>query len=66
MQAATTERMVTIYVSEGNYEWLPQLQAVVRNSAKQRVILVAQDEHLNGILGLVNCVRKEPGGERVT
>ncbi|XP_069675926.1 fatty acid synthase-like [Periplaneta americana] len=65
-KAATVERMVTIYVSEGNYEWLPQLQAVVRNSAKQRVILVAQDEHLNGILGLVNCVRKEPGGERVT
>lgn len=29
------------------------------------MVLYTQDEHINGLLGLVNCLRKEPGGEIV-
>jgi fatty acid synthase len=54
-----------IHVSAQNYDWLPQIQAVIGSSSKRRIILVAQNEPLNGILGLVNCIRREPGGEPV-
>jgi fatty acid synthase len=56
---------VVIHVSVQNYDWLPQLQAVIDSGSKRRIILVAQNEPLNGILGLVNCIHKEPGGEPV-
>ncbi|XP_069677436.1 fatty acid synthase-like isoform X2 [Periplaneta americana] len=65
MKRTVADDAIVINVSENNYEWLPRVQAAVKSSAKQRVILVAQGEPLNGILGLVNCIRKEPGGERV-
>lgn len=29
------------------------------------MVLYTQDEPINGLLGLVNCLRKEPGGEIV-
>lgn len=54
-----------IHVSSQNYDWLPQLQEVIGKSSKHRVLLVAQGEPLSGILGLVNCIRKEPGGESI-
>jgi fatty acid synthase len=56
---------VVIHVSAQNYDWLPQIQAVIRGNSKQRIILVAQCEPLSGILGLVTCIRKEPGGESI-
>lgn len=28
-----------------------------------KLVLVAENEKFNGILGLVNCLRREPGGE---
>lgn len=31
----------------------------------QKLVLYNQDEPINGLLGLVNCLRKEPGGEIV-
>ena len=52
-------------MTSNNYDWLPQVQAAVANNPKQITYLVAQKEALNGILGLVNCIRKEPGGENV-
>lgn len=56
---------VVIHVSAQNYEWLPQIQAVIGGNSKHRIILVAQGEPLSGILGLVTCIRKEPGGESI-
>ena len=54
-----------IHVSAQNCDWLPQVQAVIGKSSEHRIILVAQGDPLNGILGLVNCIRKEPGGESI-
>ncbi|KDR18643.1 hypothetical protein L798_06624, partial [Zootermopsis nevadensis] len=56
---------VVIHVSAQNYDWLSQIQAVIGGNSKRRIILVAQGEPLNGILGLVMCIRKEPGGESI-
>lgn len=31
--------------------------------AGQKLVIYNQNEPLNGLLGLVNCLRREPGGE---
>lgn len=47
--------------------WLPVLQKILKAddaSVKQKIILVAEKDSTNGIIGLLNCIRKEPGGDR--
>ncbi|KAJ9600110.1 hypothetical protein L9F63_009586, partial [Diploptera punctata] len=56
---------VVIHVTSNNYDWLPQVQAAIADNNSKLVYMVAEKEPLNGILGLVNCIRKEPGGSKV-
>jgi fatty acid synthase len=56
---------VVIPVTTQNYDWLPQVQTAISSNSKRHIILVAQDEPLSGIVGLVNCIRKEPGSDLV-
>jgi len=58
---------VVVHITEKNLEWLEKLKEVLKEeNATSRVIVVAQNEPLNGIIGLVNCLRKEPpSGDRV-
>lgn len=44
------------------FEWLATFQNAIKN--EERVLLYSENEPLNGILGLVKCIRKELGGER--
>lgn len=41
-------------------EWLASIQTAFKDDA--RVIVVAQNDSLNGSLGFVNCLRREPSG----
>jgi hypothetical protein len=59
-QGLMVENPVVIYIAAQNYDWLPQMQTVILSNTKHRIILVAQDTPLNGILGLMNCICKEP------
>jgi fatty acid synthase len=34
-------------------------------NASMRIILVAEQDYTCGLLGFVNCLRKEPGGEMI-
>lgn len=47
-----------------SYEWLEKLKVAVRQT-KGNVIVVAQNNSKSGIVGLVNCLRKEPDGNKV-
>lgn len=51
------------YAAE-SYEWLEQLKVATRDSAS--VIVLSQNNPYSGIVGLVNCIRKEPEGTKVT
>lgn len=51
------------YASD-NYEWLERLKAATATSPS--VIVVAQNNSNSGIIGLVNCIRKEPDGQKVS
>lgn len=47
-----------------SYEWLEKLKVAVRQT-KGNVIVVAQNNSKSGIIGFINCVRKEPEGLKV-
>lgn len=49
--------------SSKEYDWLSSLQTAIANG--KSVTLYAEKDPLNGILGFVNCLRKEPGGENI-
>jgi fatty acid synthase len=59
----------------GNYEkWLDVLKDRVKelnenkennNNNNSNIWLIGNDSSINGIIGLTNCLRQEPGGERI-
>lgn len=55
---------VDIMGDDEKFMWLEKLKSLLRET--DNLVLVAQNEPLNGILGLVNCLRREPGGEKVS
>jgi fatty acid synthase len=59
------ENLVVIHVTAQNYDWLPQVQTAISSNSRHHIFLVAQAEPVSGIVGLVNCIRKEPGSEFV-
>jgi fatty acid synthase len=64
-----------ILVIDQNYDkWLEVLKDRVKeivenkennNYSNTHIWLIANDSSLNGIIGLTNCLRQEPGGERI-
>lgn len=46
-----------------SYEWLENLKVAMKNG--KNVIVVAQNNPRSGVVGLVNCLRKEPDGSKV-
>lgn len=46
-----------------SYEWLNKLKVSLKDG--KNVIVVAQNNPRSGIVGLVNCIRKEPDGTKV-
>lgn len=58
-----TASIVHVSIRDKKYDWLEKLRNAVKIGA---TILVAQNEKLSGIIGLVNCLRKEPEGDRIT
>ncbi|XP_067208782.1 fatty acid synthase-like isoform X1 [Linepithema humile] len=62
-------KIQVIHVNNYEFSWLEQLKSILnaenesRNAAK--IILVSEKDSECGLLGLVNCLRKEPGGESI-
>jgi fatty acid synthase, animal type len=48
-----------IKVTSQNYDWLDELKQSVQAGS---VLAYSEKEELSGIIGLVNCIRKEPNG----
>ena len=63
------ETQALVEVKYGRYdEWVEQLKQKFREykdrPKTENVWLFANDSELNGIIGMVNCLRQEPGGDR--
>lgn len=54
---------VDVTTNTDDLSWLPILQTAVKNDPN--TVVFAQGDDLNGVIGLVNCIRKEPSSGNV-
>lgn len=57
------QSVVDVSGGVANLDWLPVLQNAVKTDPN--VVVFSQNDDLGGVLGLVNCLRKEPGMDGV-
>jgi len=61
-----TRKTEIIHINNNEFSWLKKLNAIMEinnNTDNVRIILLSTGDFESGLLGLVNCLRKEPGGE---
>lgn len=59
---------VVIKLTGESFSWVPEIQkslTSLNTARKQKLVLYAEKEKLNGILGFFNCIRKEANGEMI-
>ncbi|CAB3220194.1 unnamed protein product [Arctia plantaginis] len=61
---ARPAKFVRILASDQSFSWIDKVKEELKEG--QKLVLYTQNEHINGLLGLVNCLRREPGGEVVS
>lgn len=49
-----------INISNTNFDWINKLQAIINGKHCEVLTLVCQNNGISGILGLLNCLNKEP------
>lgn len=56
--------LFVIMINENNFSWVEPLKEALRESetTNQKIYLVAQGQELNGLVGMANCIKQEPGG----
>lgn len=54
--------VIEILSTDNHFQWIDALKASIQSKP---TILVAQNDATPGLLGLVNCLRREPHGERI-
>lgn len=55
---------ITVKITENNFSWVESVKDAMKKSESdgQSIYLYVQGESLNGIIGMVNCLKQEPGG----
>jgi fatty acid synthase len=65
----STSKTEVIRVNNYEFSWLEQLKSILNaaNESKKiaKIILVNETDSECGLLGLINCLRREPGGESI-
>uniref|UniRef100_A0ABI7YC33 Fatty acid synthase n=1 Tax=Felis catus TaxID=9685 RepID=A0ABI7YC33_FELCA len=56
---------VFLPVEDPSFQWVNSLKNILADSSQQPVWLTATSCPDSGIVGLVNCLRREPGGHRI-
>ncbi|GFS52214.1 fatty acid synthase [Trichonephila inaurata madagascariensis] len=54
-----------LLITENNYNWVDKVKEELFEKKSGIVWLVSEDSTSNGIVGLVNCLKQEPGGDRI-
>ncbi len=73
IESIKNDNNMIIEVNENYDKWLYVLKEKVKennenkeiNNEMKNIWLIANDSSINGIIGLTNCLRQEPGGERI-
>ncbi|XP_062859033.1 fatty acid synthase [Trichomycterus rosablanca] len=58
------KQSVTLSVDSTDYKWVETLKTLLAETSDQPVWLTSTKGH-NGVVGMVNCLRQEPGGNRI-
>ncbi|XP_074080916.1 fatty acid synthase [Macrotis lagotis] len=56
---------IFLQVEDTHYKWVDSLRTILAESSNQPVWLTAAGCATSGVVGMVNCLRKEPGGQRI-
>nr|XP_027811303.1 fatty acid synthase [Marmota flaviventris]XP_027811304.1 fatty acid synthase [Marmota flaviventris] len=62
---APQDSPIFLPVEDSSFQWVDSLKGVLAESSSQPVWLTATSCPTSGVVGLVNCLRKEPGGHRI-
>ncbi|XP_057672284.1 fatty acid synthase-like [Diorhabda carinulata] len=54
------KELIAFDISSEKLDWIKPLQELIKTNKSDNVVLYAQNKPLNGILGFVNCIRREP------
>lgn len=57
-----TQTVVEVTSEDNEFKWLEPLREAIKNG---QTLAVSQKENFSGIIGLTNCVRREPGGNKL-
>ncbi|XP_028740769.1 fatty acid synthase [Peromyscus leucopus] len=64
-RAMLQDSPIFLPVEDASFQWVDSLKSILATSSSQPVWLTAMDCPTSGVVGLVNCLRKEPGGHRI-
>ncbi|XP_053145655.1 fatty acid synthase [Hemicordylus capensis] len=62
---APAKKVIFLPVDETHYKWVETLKEMLAESSEDSVWLTATSCGTSGIVGMVNCLRQEPGGHRI-
>ncbi|VTJ57756.1 Hypothetical predicted protein [Marmota monax] len=62
---APQDSPIFLPVEDSSFQWVDSLKGVLAESSSQPVWLTATSCPTSGVVGLVNCLRREPGGHRI-
>lgn len=67
MQPVELPPPVVINVTEKSFGWVESLKSALKQSESEgkKILLVCQGEETCGIVGMMNCIKQEPGGNNV-
>ncbi|XP_046994011.1 fatty acid synthase-like [Schistocerca americana] len=64
-EKTATPKLKTITItSDKQFSWVKDLKQCVEGG-EHDILLISEDKISNGVVGAVNCLRKEPGGEKI-
>ncbi|XP_033230408.1 fatty acid synthase-like [Belonocnema kinseyi] len=67
----TNNHALVVTVNNSEFSWVEEMKKIFKAEAEKkanertRIIFVAENDFESGLLGLVNCLTKEPGGEMI-
>lgn len=51
---------ILVNVSNTNFNWIDELKVYIRDEQPKTVYLVSQNDEISGVMGLTNCLNREP------
>ncbi|XP_067204115.1 fatty acid synthase-like [Linepithema humile] len=62
-------KTILVYINNNNFNWLEDLKQLVddenKHDGNSRIVIVGEGDFECGLLGFINCLKKEPGGQLV-